>query len=187
MIALWIILGIIVLILFWGIAAYNGFVVLKRRIENAWAQIDVQLKRRYDLIPNLVNSVKGYMKYEQETLSKVMEARAKAVSAQAIPDKIQAEGALTQALRGLLAVVENYPDLKASQEVTTLMEELRNTENLISFSRQFYNDSVMTFNTRLSVFPANIIGNMFAFKHATFWEIAAPEEREAPKVDLTKL
>jgi LemA protein len=161
--------------------------VLKRRIENAWAQIDVQLKRRYDLIPNLVNSVKGYMKYEQETLNKVVDARAKAVSAQTIPDKIQAEGALTQALRGLLAVVENYPDLKASQEVSTLMEELRNTENLISFARQFYNDTVMSFNTRLSVFPANIIGNMFSFKPATFWEIAATEEREAPKVDLTQL
>lgn len=187
MIALWIILGILALLLLWGIAIYNGFIVLKRRIENAWAQIDVQLKRRYDLIPNLVNSVKGYMKYEQETLSKVVDARSKALSAQTIPDKIQAEGSLTQALRGLLAVVENYPDLKASQEVTTLMEELRNTENLISFARQFYNDNVMTFNTRLSVFPASIIGNMFGFKPAVFWEIAAAEERETPKVDLTNL
>ena len=187
MVALWVILGLIVLILLWGIATYNGFIALKRRIENAWAQIDVQLKRRYDLIPNLVNSVKGYMKYEQETLNKVVESRNKAISAQTIPDKIQAEGTLTQALRGLLALVENYPDLKASQEVSTLMEELRNTENLISFARQFYNDNVMSFNTRLSVFPANIIGNMFGFKPATFWEVAAAEEREAPKVDLTQL
>lgn len=187
MIALWIILGILVLLLLWGIAIYNGFIVLKRRIENAWAQIDVQLKRRYDLIPNLVNSVKGYMKYEQETLNMVVDARSKALSAQTIPDKIQAEGSLTQALRGLLAVVENYPDLKASQEVATLMEELRNTENLISFARQFYNDNVMAFNTRLSVFPASIVGNMFGFKPAVFWEIAAAEERETPKVDLTNL
>lgn len=185
MIALWVILGIIGLILIWAIAIYNGLITLKRRIENAWSQIDVQLKRRYDLIPNLVNSTKGYMKYEQETLTRVMDARAKAVSAQTIPDKIQAEGVLTQALRGLLAVVENYPDLKATQEVMSLMEELKNTENLISFSRQFYNDSVMLFNTRISVFPSNVIANMFNFRAQPFFELAAPAEREAPKVDLT--
>lgn len=186
MVALWVALGIIAALLIWGIATYNGFISLKRRIENAWAQIDVQLKRRHDLIPNLVNSVKGYMQYEQETLTKVVDARAKAVSAQEISDKIQAEGALSQALRGLLAVAEQYPDLKASEEVNTLMEELRNTENMISFARQFYNDSVMLYNTRLTIFPNNILAGMFNFKPATFWEITVPEERETPRVDLSR-
>jgi LemA protein len=185
MIALWIILGVLVLLILWAIGIYNGLITLKRRIENAWSQIDVQLKRRYDLIPNLVNSVKGYMKFEQDTLTKVVEARAKAVSATSIPDKIQAEGVLTQALRGLLAVVEAYPDLKATQEVTSLMEELKNTENLISFSRQFYNDNVMSFNTRISIFPSNILANMFNFKAQPFFEIADATERQTPKVDLT--
>ncbi len=186
MVAVWIILGVIVIIVIWFIASYNGFISLKKRIENAWAQIDVQLKRRYDLIPNLINTVKGYKDFEQETLTKVIQARAAAVSATTIPDKIQAEGVLTQALRGLLAVAEAYPDLKATQEFMQLMEELRNTENLISFSRQFYNDSVMTFNTRIAMFPGNIVAGMFAFKAATFFEVADTAERQAPKVDFSK-
>jgi len=186
MLAVWIILGIIAIIVIWFIASYNGFIALKKRIENAWAQIDVQLKRRYDLIPNLINTVKGYKDFEQETLTKVIQARAAAVNATTIPDKIQAEGVLTQALRGLLAVAEAYPDLKATQEFMQLMEELRNTENLISFSRQFYNDSVMIFNTRIAMFPGNIVAGMFSFKAATFFEVAEAAEREAPKVDFSK-
>jgi LemA protein len=165
---------------------YNKLVKLKLRVQNAWSQIDVQLKRRHDLIPNLVNAVKGYMRYEQETLEKVISARAKAVSAGKEGDirKIaQAEGELSGLLSRLFALFENYPDLKANQNVLKLQEELTHTENTIAFARQHYNDSVMRYNTALQVFPQNIIAGIFNFKPFEFFEIPE-EEREAPKVDL---
>lgn len=181
---LWlIIVGIVAIIAIWVIGSYNSLIRLKKMIENAWSQIDVQLKRRYDLIPNLVNSVKGYMKYEQETLEKVMNARAAAISSKDISKKIEAENELTGALSKLLAVVENYPDLKANENVKSLMEELKKTEDKISYARQFYNDIVMKFNTKISVFPTNIIAKMFNFKEATFFKIEE-SEKEVPKVDL---
>ena len=165
------------------VVLYNTLVRSRLQVSNAWAQIDVQLKRRHDLIPNLVNAVKGYMKFEQETLTKVVEARAKAVSASAIPDKIKAEGELSGVLSKLFALMENYPDLKANQNVLALQEELTTTENQLAFARQHYNDSVMAYNTRIQVFPSNIIAGMFNFRPSEFF--SAPEaEKAVPQVDL---
>jgi len=166
------------------IILYNALVRLRVQVKNAWSQIDVQLKRRHDLIPNLVEAVKGYMKFEQETLTKVMEARAKAVSAQSVPDIAKAEGELSGLLSKLFALVENYPDLKANQNVLSLQEELTTTENQIAFARQHYNDSVMRYNTKIQVFPSNVIASLFTFKPSDFFEV--PEaEKEVPKVDLS--
>ncbi len=176
-----IIVGILIL---WIILIYNSLVRLRVQIKNAWSQIEVQLKRRYDLIPNLVNAVKGYMKYEQETLTKVMEARAKAVSANSVAEKAVAEGELSGLLSRLFALVENYPELKANQNVLNLQEQLTTTENQIAFARQFYNDSVMRYNTKIQIFPSNIIASIFNFTPSEFFE--APEaEKAVPKVDLT--
>lgn len=176
-------LAAIVILILYVIKIYNGLISLRVQVENAWSQIDVQMKRRHDLIPNLVEAVKGYMKYEQETLTKVMEARAKAVSVTTLPDKAKAEGELTGALKSLFALFENYPDLKANQNVLSLQEEISTTENQIAFSRQHYNDSVMFYNTKIQVFPSNIIANIFNFTKRDFFE--APEEEKAvPKVDL---
>jgi len=164
---------------------YNSLVRKRNQVDNAWSQIDVQLKRRHDLIPNLVETVKDYMQYEQETLTKVTDARAAAVSAGAQGPQAQAaaENTLTDTLRSLFAVVENYPDLKANQNVLALQEELTTTENKISFARQFYNDSVMNFNTKIQTFPNTIIAGMFNFKERQFFE-ADEADREVPKVDL---
>lgn len=179
----WIVLIIVVLLALWVMAAYNSLVTQKKRVENSWSQIDVQLKRRSDLIPNLVNAVKGYMKFEQDTLEKVMAARAKALGAKDQHDRMEAEGEVSGFLGRLLAVVENYPDLKANQNVTKLQEELTNTENKISYSRQFYNDMTMKYNTAIEVFPSNIIANIFKFKAFEFFNI--PEEaKTVPTVDL---
>ncbi len=166
-------------------ATYNGLVRGRNQVDNAWSQIDVQLKRRHDLIPNLVESVKGYMQFEQDTLTKVTNARAAAVAAgaQGPAAQAQAENTLTQTLRSLFAVVENYPDLKANQNVISLQEELTTTENKISFARQFYNDSVMSYNTKIQSFPANTIAGMFNFTARQFFEGEAAD-REVPKVDL---
>lgn len=175
-----------VILLLWVIGSYNKLITLKKQSENSFAQIDVQLHRRHDLIPNLVNSVKGYMKFEQETLEKVVEARSKAVSADKtgnVKDISQAENQLSGALSKLLVVVEKYPDLKANQNVRDLMEQLTTTENKISYARQFYNDTITKYNTKLSVFPTNIIANMFNFKDKTLFE-AAESVKENPKVDL---
>lgn len=178
-----VILIIIVVLILYVVGIYNALIRLRVQVENAWSQIDVQLKRRHDLIPNLVEAVKGYMKYEQETLTKVIEARAKAVSVSSVPDKAKAEGELTGALKSLFALFERYPDLKANQNVLSLQEELTTTENQIAFSRQHYNDSVMFYNTKIQVFPSNIIANMFGFTKKDFFDI--PEEEKAvPKVDL---
>jgi LemA protein len=176
-------LAILAIPIIYVIATYNNLVSLRNRVRNAWSQIDVQLKRRYDLIPNLVEVVKDYMEYEQETLQRVIEARNTAIQAQGPKEQGPAENMLTGALRQLFALVENYPDLKANQNVLSLQEELTSTENKISFSRQHYNDMVMTMNTRIEQFPANIVAGMFNFRHEEFFEVEE-EAREVPKVDL---
>ncbi len=179
----WIGLGVIGAIVIWMISMYNGLVNLRNQVKNAWRQIDVQLKRRHELIPNLVEVTKDYMEYEQETLAKVIQARNGAVNAQGPEEAIAAEGILSGALGKLFALMENYPDLKANENVSRLMEELSSTENKIAFSRQFYNDSVMAMNNGVEVFPASMIANMFGFKQATYFEV--PEEEKAvPKVNL---
>lgn len=176
-------LAIVAAIIFWVIGLYNNLIALKNNVGNSWAQIDVQLKRRYDLIPNLVETVKGAMKFEQETLTKVIEARNKAVAAPTIEAKAQAEGELTGVLNRLFALTENYPDLKSNQNVLQLQEELTTTENKISFARQYYNDIVMKFNTAQQVFPTNMMAGQLGFKPAEFFNV--PEtEKAVPKVDL---
>ena len=177
-------IALVVLALLWIVGAYNGLVRLRNQLENAWAQIDVQLKRRHDLIPNLVETVKGYAKHESGTFEKVTQARNMAINAKTVGDRAEAENVLTGALKSLFAVAEAYPDLNANQNFLALQEELTSTENKISFSRQFYNDSVMTYNTHIQVFPTNLIANMFNFGHRDFFEVKAEEEREAPKVQF---
>jgi LemA protein len=181
---LWIVLAVLVVLVLWLITAYNGLISLKNQVLNGWKQIDVQLKRRHDLIPNLVETVKGVMKFEQSTLTQVIEARNKAISAQGVAEKATQENALTGALRQLFALVENYPNLKSSENVTKLQEELVSTENRIGFSRQFYNDIATKFNIAQQVFPTNIIVGILGFSPAELFEIADPAERELPKVDL---
>lgn len=179
-----ILLLIIAVIVIWVIAMYNALVTLKNQVQNAWKQIDVQLKRRYDLIPNLVNTVKGAMEFERETLEKVMEARGKAMGASGIAEKAGAENMLTQALGRLFAVVENYPQLKSNENILQLQEELTSTENRIGFARQLYNDLVAQFNTKQEVFPSNIIAGFFKFGNAEYFLIEEMA-REVPKVDLS--
>ena len=185
MIAIIVLIAIVVVVAITVALLYNGLVRRRNQVDNAWSQIDVQLKRRHDLIPNLVEAVKDYMSYEQETLTKVTDARAAAVSAgsQGPEAQARAENALTQSLRSLFAVAENYPDLKANQNVLSLQEELTTTENKISFARQFYNDSVMTFNMMIQQFPSNLIAGMFNFSPRQFFQ-AEEADKEVPKVDL---
>ena len=179
-----VILVILVVLVFWIFQMYNRLVSLRNRVRNAFSQIDVQLTRRYDLIPNLVETVKDYMQYEQDVLTRVTEARAAAVSAQGPAEQARAENALTGALRQLFAVVENYPQLKANENVMRLQEELTGTENRIAFARQFYNESVMRFNTRLQTFPTNLIAGMLGFTPREFFATDDDAEREPVKVDL---
>ncbi len=178
-----IILVLLAVVILWFVFAYNGLVRLRNMVRNAWHQIDVQLKRRYDLIPNLVEVVKDYMSYEQETLEKVIKARSFAINASGARQQAEAENMLTGALKSLFAVVERYPELKSNQNVLNLQEELTSTENKISFSRQFYNDSVYRYNTKTEMVPTNIIAGMFNFKREEFFK-TEEEEREAVKVDL---
>ena len=187
MIAVYIIIGIVVVILIPFIITYNGLVRRRNQVKNAWAQIDVQLKRRYDLIPNLMETVKGYVKHERETLEAVTNARnlAQQVASAGAGARAKAEGELSSALSRLLAVVENYPDLKANQNFLALQEELTSTENKISFSRQYYNDSVLRYNNQTQMFPSNIIAGMTGFKASEFFEVTVATEREAPKVSFT--
>ncbi|MFQ5843955.1 MAG: LemA family protein [Planctomycetota bacterium] len=182
----WVWIGGAVLLAFWFFALYNGLVRLKNIAKEAWAQIDVQLKRRHDLIPNLVETAKGYMKHEQETLEKVIQARNAAVAAapQGPAAASQAEGLLSGMLRQFFALVENYPDLKANQNMLSLQEELASTENRIAFSRQHYNDSVRRYNTKLEQVPTNIVKNFGDFPPQEFFEIEDEAEREAPKVSF---
>ena len=188
-------LVVVVVVIVYFIASYNGLVALKNRFKNAYSQIDVQLKRRYDLIPNLVETAKGYLKHERETLEAVIKARNSAVDASrqassdpgdetAIKGLVGAEAALTGALGKLFALSESYPDLKANQNMMQLMEELSSTENKIAFARQSFNDAVMAYNTRIESFPDNIMAGMFQFKHAALWTVEKPEEREAVKVSF---
>ena len=179
-----ILLVILLIIIFWIAAMYNGLVRLRNQVKNAWSQIDVQLKRRHDLIPNLVETAKGYMKHERETLDSITKARSQAVEASGVADQAKAEGELNNALSRFMLVVENYPDLKASQNFLALQEELSSTENKVGFARQFYNDQVQTFNIKIESVPTNIIAGMFNFKQAEFFEIETPAEREAPKVQF---
>jgi LemA protein len=182
--SMWLFLIIIIVIAAWVVAMYNGLVVLRNRIENAWSQIDVQLKRRTDLIPNLVETVKGYASHEKEVFTRVTEARAALVHAEGVADQAQANNMLTGALKTLFAVAENYPDLKANQNFMMLQEELSGTESKIAYARQFYNDTVLKYDNKRETFPSNIIANLFGFKDREYFEV--PEaDREPVKVDFS--
>jgi len=182
LIVLGVVLGFLLLVVLIVAGMYNSLVRLRNQAKNAWAQIDVQLKRRHDLVPNLVNTVRGYATHEQKTLENVVTARNQAVGATNVEDRIKAETALGGALGRLMVVMEAYPDLKANQNFLQLQEELTSTENKIAFARQFYNDGVMHYNTKLETFPSNMIGGMFSFRPAPLFEVTKEEEREAPQV-----
>jgi LemA protein len=183
--ASWIVIAVVALVLLWGIAAYNGLVGRRNRVRNAWAQIDVQLKRRHDLIPNLVNTVKGYMQHERGVLESVTEARQRAVAAGGdVTARAAAESDLTRAVRSLFAVAEAYPDLKADRNALALQEEIASTENKIAFARQFYNDAVMELNTARESFPGSLIANAFGFQPAASFELTDDAERAVPQVQL---
>ena len=171
---MWIVVAVVVLVLLGGVLIFNRLVSLRQRVDNGWSQIDVQLRRRYDLIPNLVQTVEGYAAHERELFEAVAEARSKAMSAQTVGDQAQAENAITAGLRQLLAVAENYPDLKASQNFLALQEELTGTESKIAYARQFYNDQVMRLNTTIGEFPSNLIAGAFGFRPREFFEIDEP-------------
>jgi LemA protein len=181
-----VVLVVVALLAFWIIGSYNRLVGLKNQVLNGWRQIDVQLKRRHDLIPNLVNAVKGSMDFERDTLTAVMDARARALTATGPADAAQKEGQLTQALGRLIAVAENYPTLKSNENVGALMEELTGTENKVGFARQFYNDIATKYNIAQQVFPTNLFAASFGFKGAELFEITSQVEREAPVVDLSR-
>lgn len=175
-------LALIILLALWAMSMYNSFIAVRNMADNAWAQIDVQLKRRHDLIPNLVETAKGYITHERTTLENVIKARTQATQATAIKDKQEAENFLTSALRSLFAVVENYPDLKANENMLKLHEEITSTENRIAFSRQFYNDEVMRFNTLIEQFPNQLIAQTFGFTKKDLFEIDDPSHKETPEV-----
>ncbi len=185
---IWVIVLVVVLVVFAGlffVGIYNSLIRLRNRVKNAWSQIDVQLKRRHDLIPNLIETAKGYMKHERETLENITKARSRAMGAEGVGDKSKAEGALSGAMGKFFLVVENYPDLKANQNFLSLQEELTSTENKVGFARQGYNDQVLFFNNKIQVFPSNIVAGMFGFKTEEFFEIEEEAEREVPKVDFS--
>ncbi len=177
-------LAIAGVVAFWVIGAYNGLIALKNRVLNAWKQIDVQLKRRHDLIPNLIESVKGAMSFERDTLEAVIAARNKAVGAQGVAATAKAEGELSGALGRLFALTENYPDLKATANIGQLQEELTSTENKIAFSRQLYNDEATLYNTKQMQFPTNLVSGLAKATPAELWEIEDPAERAVPTVDF---
>lgn len=177
---IFIILGVIVVIGLFFVSSYNGLVSLRQRVQNAWSQIDVQLRRRYDLIPNLVNTVKGYATHERETFERVTAARTQAMAASTVQEQAQAENMLTGTLKTLFALAENYPQLKADANFRQLQEELSNTENKIAFSRQFYNDTVQKYNTKLQVFPTVLIAGMLGFKAADYFNLDNEAEARNP-------
>jgi LemA protein len=179
-------LVIVAVLVIWIVGSYNRLVAMRNQVLNGWRQIDVQLKRRHDLIPNLVNTVRGAMDFERDTLTAVMDARAKALGATGPADAAQKEGQLSQALGRLLAVAENYPTLKSNENVKMLQEELSATENKVGFARQFYNDIVTKFNTAQQIFPTNIFASMLGFKPAELFEIAEQGDRDVPTVDLSR-
>jgi LemA protein len=181
-----ILLAVIALLVVWAIANYNRLIGMRNQVLNGWRQIDVQLKRRHDLIPNLVNAVRGSMDFERDTLTAVMDARAKALTATGPADAAQKEGQLSLALGRLLAVAENYPTLKSNDNVKMLQEELSATENKVGFARQFYNDIATKFNTAQQVFPTNVFAGAFGFKAAELFEITDAADRAVPAVDLSR-
>ncbi len=180
----WIFIAVMAGIVFWMVGAYNKLIKLKNQVVNAWKQIDVQLKRRHDLIPNLVNTVKGAMEFEKTALEAVINARARAMGAQGVKDTAQAEGMLTQALGKLFALAEAYPDLKATGNIAQLQEELTSTENKIAFARQLYNDTATHYNTAQQQFPTNLMRGVAGASPADLWEIEDAAERAVPRVDL---
>lgn len=181
---IWIILGIVVVLIIAVIGMYNSLVQSKIKVDNAWSQIDVQLQRRFDLIPNFVETVKGYMTHEKETFEKIASLRTSWANANSVSEKAELDNQLSTTLKTIMAVSENYPELKANQNFSELSEELRNTENKISFSRQFYNDTVTMYNTKLQVFPSNIIAGMFNFKARDLFKSESDEARRNVKVDF---
>src|SRR5499433_1791544 len=182
---LFFLLAIVFVAVLWAVWRYNNLIALKNQVSNAWKQIDVQLKRRHDLIPNLIAAVKGEMQFEQDTLEKVISARNSAVAARGVADAAEKENALTQTLSRLFALAENYPNLKANESVKALMEELSSTENKIGFARQFYNDIATRFNTAQQIFPDSMIAKTFNFQPVELFEIRDAAEREVPQVDLS--
>jgi LemA protein len=182
----WIFLIIVVVVGAFLISLFNSLVGLRNRVKNAWAQIDVQLKRRHDLIPNLVETVKGYVTHERETLENITKARSRAMEAGTVGEKSKAEADLSGALGRLMLVVENYPTLKANENFLALQEELTSTENKIAFARQSYNDAVLFFNNKIQMFPSNVIANMFNFVASEFFLVEDASEKAAPKVSFTK-
>jgi len=179
-------LAVVALAAIFFVGIYNSLVQLRNRVKNAWSQIDVQLKRRHDLIPNLVETAKGYMQHERETLTAITDARSRAMGAGNVHDKSAAETQLSAAVSKFMLTVENYPDLKANQNFLALQEELTATENKIAFARQAYNDAVLFFNNKIEMFPSNVIAGMFNFRPEENFEIEEPAQREAPKVQFTR-
>lgn len=184
-IALLVILGLLALIAIAVIGIYNSLVGSRNQVDNAWAQIDVQLKRRHDLIPNLVETAKGYMKHERETFEAITKARSAAMGARTVSESAQTEGQLADALSKFMLVVENYPELKANQNFLALQEELTSTENKIAFARQNYNDQTLFYNNRIQMFPSNVVAGMFAFTKRDFFQVESAAEREVPKVSFS--
>ena len=184
MVALIVIIAIIAILVIAVIAIYNGLVTARIKVDNAWSQIDVQLQRRFDLIPNFVETVKGYMTHESETFEKIAELRSSWANAGSVSEKAKLDDELSNTLKTIMAISEGYPELKANQNFSELSEELRNTENKISFARQFYNDSVTIYNTKLEVFPSNIIAGMFHFKARDLFNTESDEARKNVKVDF---
>lgn len=185
LIGLLVIGGLVVLLVLWAIGIYNGLIRLRNQVDNSWSQIDVQLKRRHDLIPNLVETAKGYMQHERQTFENITQARSQAMGAKTVGEAAKAEGMLTEALTKFMAVVENYPDLKANQNFLALQETLTSTENKIAFARQAYNDSVLYYNNKIQMFPSNIVAETFDFTKREFFEVENAAEREVPKVSFS--
>ena len=183
---MWIVIAIIAVLVIWVIAMYNSLVSAKLKVDNAWSQIDVQLQRRFDLIPNLVETVKGYMGHEADVLTKVTDLRSSWANAKTVDEKAKLDNQLSESLKTIMAVAENYPDLKANQNFSELQTELTNTENKISYSRQFYNDTVTRYNIKLETFPSNIIASVFNFKSENLFEVDSQEARKNVKVDFNK-
>jgi LemA protein len=183
-IAVWVILGLIGLVIIWAIVTYNRMIVLRNRIDNAWSQVDVQLRRRYDLIPNLVATVKGYAAHERETFEAVTKARQAGIDAGNVQEQGQAENLITGALRRLFAVAENYPQLRASENFMQLQEELAGTESKIAYARQFYNDSILGYHNLIQMFPANMVAGMGGFQQREYFEIEEPEARGPVQVEF---
>jgi LemA protein len=181
---LWIVIAIVVVLALVVVAIYNRLVPLRNRVENAWAQVDVQLRRRYDLIPNLVEAVKGYASHERATFEEVTKARTAAQQAQTVEEQGQAENLLTQAIGRLFAVAEQYPELRATENFQQLQSQLEETETKIAVSRQVYNDAVLTYDTALETVPTNIVGNLFSFEARQYFEVEEPAAREAPRVQF---